>query len=80
MDNCGTTAFATAAKACASTVDNRCISPVDGGGSGWTDGLLRVLRLAVAERPILFFHLDEIDENVFAAHTQALMQPSATAL
>ena len=34
-------------------------------GSGRTDGLLRVLRFAVAERPILLFHLDQIDEHIF---------------
>ena len=29
--------------------------------------LLRVLRLAVAERPVLFLDLDQIDENVLTA-------------
>jgi hypothetical protein len=37
-------------------------------------GPARVLRLAVAERPVLLAHLDEVDEHVFAPQLQALVQ------
>src|SRR6478672_9115830 len=33
-----------------------------------------VLRLAVAERPVLLFDLDQVDEHVFAPQVEALVQ------
>src|SRR5215469_14650054 len=51
--------------------------PGFGHSRGWARGACRsgVLRLALAEGPVLLLHLDEVDEDVLSPEPQALVEP-----